>query len=81
MQFLDTTAAAICGRIKDPKSNGGKTLEQVIDHIGHDALVTWGWAPGALRKPAPGDRTTLIGLMRAWVDAGAHCPPVTKDSL
>ena len=74
MQFLDTTPAAICGRIKDPASNGGKTLEQVVDHIGHDALVAWGWAPGADRKPAPGDRETLLGLMRAWVDAGAHCP-------
>jgi hypothetical protein len=74
MQFLGTTSAAICGRIKDPKSNGGKTIAQVIDHIHDDALVAWGWAPGADRNPAPGDRDTLVGLMRGWADAGAHCP-------
>jgi hypothetical protein len=74
MQFLDTTAAAICARMKDPAQNGGKTLEQIVDHVARDALVAWGWEPGAGREPAPGDSETLAGLMRAWVDAGAHCP-------
>ena len=78
MQFLDTTPAAICRRMKDPKSNGGKTLAEVVAHIEHDALVAWGWSPGGGREAAPGDRDTLAGLMRAWVEAGAGCPEESR---
>lgn len=74
MQFLDTTPREICERMKNPKYNGGKTLEQVVHHVGHDALVLWGWKPGADREPAPGDPTTLGGLIHGWAKTGAVCP-------
>jgi hypothetical protein len=30
---------------------------------------------GADRTPAPGTQAEFGALMRAWADAGAHCPP------
>jgi hypothetical protein len=40
--------------IKDPKRNGGKSMEQLVEHMAEDTFVGWGWAPGAEREPAPG---------------------------
>ena len=36
-----------------PEANGGKSMEQVVEHMAEDTFVGWGWAPGAEREPAP----------------------------
>ena len=75
MGWVGLSLAQICEQLKDPARNGGKSLEQIVQHMADDELVAWGWAPGAGREPAPGDQATLGALTRAWVDSGAHCPP------
>jgi hypothetical protein len=75
MPWLGKAPGTICNQIKDPKRNGGKTLAQIVDHAAHDKLVAWGWAPGAGREPAPGNQERFAGLMAAWVETGAACPP------
>jgi hypothetical protein len=42
--------------------------------MANDDLVAWGWNPGAGREPAPGTQAQLGELVKAWIDAGAHCP-------
>ena len=74
MAWLGKSPAAICGQIKDPARNGGRTLPQIQDHMAHDALVGWGWRPGADRAPAPGTQAELGALVQAWIDSGAECP-------
>ena len=64
----------ICVQIKDRKRNGGKSSSQIVEHMAHDSLVGWGWQPGLGRTPAPGTQAQLGDLIRAWADAGAHCP-------
>ena len=49
-------------------------LAQVHDHLASDALVAWGWAPGANRTHAPGSQAELAALFQAWIDTGAVCP-------
>src|ERR1044072_3628197 len=49
MTWEGKTLAEICAQIKDPARNGGRSLEQLIDHIGTDTLVGWGWRPGVGR--------------------------------
>jgi hypothetical protein len=73
MVWLDRTPAQICAQLKDPKRSG-RTLEKIQDHIAHDPLVAWGWAPGADRVPAPGSQALAGSLARAWIDTGAECP-------
>jgi hypothetical protein len=75
MAWLGRSPGEICRRLKDPNTNGHKSLAQIVEHVGHDELVAWGWAPGGSRAPAPGDPETAAGLLRAWADTGAHCPP------
>jgi hypothetical protein len=74
MAWLDRTPAQICAQLKDPARNGNRTLAQLVEHLGHDRLVGWAWAPGADRAPAPGTQAELAALAQAWVDSGAECP-------
>jgi hypothetical protein len=64
----------ICEQLKDPKRNGGRTLALLHEHMAHDDLVAWGWAPGEGRIPAPGSQARLGELIQAWIDTGAACP-------
>jgi len=74
MAWVGRSPAELCDQIKDPGRNGGKTLEQIVDHAGHDPIVAWGWAPGADRRPAPGTQARFGSLVAAWVSTGAACP-------
>jgi hypothetical protein len=74
MAWAGKTLGDICAQIKDPKRNGGKSMEQLIEHMADDTLVGWGWAPGANREPAPGTQKEFGELIRAWAETGAACP-------
>lgn len=74
MAWEGKDASALCEQLKDPARNGNKTLEQIVEHSGHDALVAWGWAPGESREPVPGTQPEYAALMAAWVETGAECP-------
>jgi hypothetical protein len=74
MAWEGRSLGQICEQIKDPVRNGGKDLAALVTHMAEDSLVGWGWSPGKGREPAPGSQATFGQLMRAWADAGAHCP-------
>jgi hypothetical protein len=74
MAWIGKSLGEICEQLKDPKRNGGKTLDEIVEHNAHDILVGYGWEPGVGRTPAPGTQAQFGALMRAWADSGAHCP-------
>jgi len=74
MVWEGKTLSQICVQMRDPELNGGKTLADLIHHIGDDKLVGWGWNPGIGRTPTPGTQEQAKALMQAWVDSGAICP-------
>jgi hypothetical protein len=74
MAWEGKTLAEICAQIKDPKRNGGRSLEDLVHHIGTDTLVGWAWVPGSGRTPAPGTQQIAGALADAWVKTGAVCP-------
>jgi hypothetical protein len=74
MAWEGRSLGEICEQIKDPARNGAKDLEAIVHHVAEDHLVGWAWSPGSGRTPAPGTQAELGALMRAWADAGAHCP-------
>ncbi len=75
MAWAGQSLGAICEQIKDPKRNGGKSMDEIVRHMAEDSLVGWGWSPGAGRTPAPGTQSEFGALIRAWVESGAACPP------
>src|SRR5262249_4792377 len=74
MSWEGKTVAQICEQIKDPARNGGRSLEDIVRHVGEDHLVGWVWAPGAGRQPAPGTQAQEGMLLEEWVKTGAFCP-------
>lgn len=74
MAWAARSAREICEQLKDPERNGGRTLAEVADHVGHDPLVLWGWTPGPGREPAPGTPQEAVDAILAWAEAGAACP-------
>ncbi len=74
MAWQGKSAGEICQQIKDPRRNGGRSLELLHDHLAKDDLIAWAWHPGAGRDPAPGTQERLGELVRAWIDSGAACP-------
>jgi len=74
MAWVGKSLREICEQIKDPKRNGGKSMEQLVEIMAEDTLVGWGWAPGVGREPAPGTQKEFGELIRAWVESGAACP-------
>jgi hypothetical protein len=74
MVWWERGSAEICAQIKDPERNGGRTLEQIAEHVRHDELVGWGWHPGPGREPAPYSAEQTADDILRWHAAGAPCP-------
>ena len=74
MSWEGKTLGEICAQIKDPARNGGRSLGDIVHHVGDDHLVGWAWAPGTGRQSAPGTQAQAGALVEAWVKTGAACP-------
>lgn len=72
--FEGKTPKQLAMQLKDPKQNGGKTLEQLYHHVAEDGLVLWGWAPGDGRTLPPLSHEEFIKQFRTWIDGGAAIP-------
>jgi hypothetical protein len=72
--FQGKSPRKLADQLKDPKGNGGKTLEQLVEHVTHDKLVLWGWEPGDGRTKPPLAHDEFTKKFREWVDKGAASP-------
>ncbi len=71
--FEGKSAGELCRQMKDPHTNGGKSLQGVLDHL-QTPLVKWGWRPGDGRSVPPISYADFVQNMRTWVDLGGACP-------
>jgi len=74
MVFVERTPAELCRQLKDPKQTGGRSLQQLLEHVADDELVAWGWNPGDGRALPPLSRSDTVAQMKIWIDGGAACP-------
>ena len=73
--FQGRSSGELCRQLRDPKQNGGRTPEQLFEHMAKDPLVLWGWNPGPGRTPVSTPHDDLVRALRTWVDGGCGCPP------
>jgi hypothetical protein len=64
----------ICEQLKDPKQNGNRSVDRIVEHMAEDKLVGWGWNPGVVRAPIPIAREDFSSRVRTWASKGAACP-------
>ena len=74
MAWVGKTPRYICEQMKDPKRNGGRSLEQIVEHNAHDKPRRLGLVSRRDREPAPGTQEQFGAIIAAWVETGAECP-------
>jgi hypothetical protein len=67
------TDRQLCELLRDPKQNGNRSPEQILEHM-HTPLVRWGWNPGEGRSPVAMSSDHFLALVKLWVSKGATCP-------
>ena len=72
--FEGRSARELALQLVDRARNGGRSLEQLLHHVGHDSLVLWGWAPGDGRMTPPLPHAEFVAAMRRWIETGAVAP-------
>ena len=74
MTWWGKSSQELCTIVKDPAKTGGRDITAFADHIGHDALVAWGWDPGVGREPAPFSAKETVVMLEQWLALGLPCP-------
>jgi hypothetical protein len=74
MVFQGKTPRELARQLKDPKQNGNKTLERLLQHVTEDKLVQGGWDPGDGRTKPPLTHAEFVRKMREWIENGAAEP-------
>ena len=80
--FVNKSAEQLCRQIKDPGQNGGRSLEELRDHVRNDTIIRWAWNPGPGRTKPPYSWESFAynndGIFVTWVRIGAACPEPTN---
>jgi len=63
----------LCELLKDPKQNGNRTVQQIVEHMS-TPLVLWGWYPGEGRTPIRMPRPEFLARVKEWAAKGGGCP-------
>lgn len=73
MVFEGRTAHELAKQLVNPKTNGNKNLQQLIEHA-DDGLVKAGWDPGEGRTVPPMSYNAFKKAWITWIENGAYAP-------
>lgn len=74
MVFQGKTPRQLALQLLDPKQNGGRSKQQLIEHMTSDDLVSWAWRPGVGRTLPPLSHTAFSAQVKLWIAKGAYAP-------
>jgi hypothetical protein len=74
MAWQGLTTAQLCRSVKEPATNGKRSLGELIEHVSSDKIVNWGWNPGPGRTLPPVSHELFVQRVKEWAAAGAPCP-------
>ncbi|MES2872688.1 MAG: hypothetical protein V4708_03130 [Bacteroidota bacterium] len=73
MVFEGKTPTQLASQLINPKTNGNKSLQQLIEHA-DDGLVKAGWNPGEGRSLPPLTHAEFKKSWVTWIEKGAYVP-------
>lgn len=73
MVFQGRSPRQLALQLVDPKQNGHKNKQQLLDHA-KDTLVKAGWNMGEERKPPPISYEAFVKAWNTWIENGAYAP-------
>lgn len=74
MGWLGLSDAEIARTLVDLEKNGGRTAEDLVEHMSTDALVLWAWDAGEGRNPPPVPFDDFVDALNLWLEQGAELP-------
>lgn len=74
MAWQGLTVGDLCRTLKNPATNGGKSSQQLVEHVRDEPLVNWGWNPGPGRSVPFISHEEFVSVFTEWVQTGANCP-------
>ena len=74
MGWLGLSDAEIARTLVDVEKNGGRTAEDLVHHMSHDALVLWAWEAGEGRNPPPVSFDEFVAALNLWLEQGGELP-------
>ncbi len=77
MVFEGKTAEQLAKQLVNPKTNGGKTMKQLIEHA-DDGRVKIGWNMGEGRTAPPISHAEFKKAWITWIEKGAYAPGSNK---
>lgn len=72
--WFGRSSEQICAQLRDPALNGDRDIQALAQHLDHDLILHWAWAPGGGREPAPYSLVEHIEDILKWGAAGTPCP-------
>jgi hypothetical protein len=73
MVFQGKTPRELALQLVDPRRNGNKNKQQLLDHA-KDGLVKAGWNMGEGRKSPPLSYDEFVKIWNTWIETGAYAP-------
>jgi hypothetical protein len=73
MSWFGLSGSALCKVFRDPRTNGGRSLAMLRQHMATDHLVAWAWHPGPGRELPPLDKPAFDEQVLIWIRNGAPC--------
>ena len=73
LAWLDKTSVQICAQLRNPDTNDGNTIAELMDHVRTSEFVNWGFVPGGERSVPPGSTEKLVLDLDVWGAAGTPC--------
>ena len=73
MVFQGKTPRQLARQLMDPKQNGNKSKEKLLEHA-HDALAIAGWNMGEGRALPPMSHEEFVKAWTTWIKKGAYAP-------
>lgn len=79
MAWEGKSRVEIAKQMMDPKSNGGRTPHEIMEHLTEHELVLWAWDPGVdaegiPREKPPVPKDEYIAAVKEWINKGAIIP-------
>jgi hypothetical protein len=74
MAWQSLTTRQLCRALRDPATNGNRSLADLVEHVTADKIVNWGWSPGPGRSVPPLSHQQFVSAVSTWAAAGGPCP-------
>ncbi|MEM9836856.1 MAG: hypothetical protein AAF828_10160 [Bacteroidota bacterium] len=79
MAWEGLSRVEIAKSMLDPSVNGGRSLEETVEHLTEHELVLWAWEPGIdangkARETPPVGKEEYIAAVKEWAENGAIIP-------